>query len=420
MSNISETEDNSSVAPDFARRSMFKLSSAAAIGVGVAALTVNRPANAATYSAYFNVKDYGAVGDGVANDTATVNAAITAAPASSTVYFPKGVYRIASALIINKSLKLTGDFGSTLSFYQGTPGISIAPPVGTALNNVEVSNLSLTGTTRVAGTSGIQAIATSLANGIGYLTIDNVNIALFDFGIKAQFCQFASLRMVHTYFNNTGIYTKRCVNTKMAASVSESNLTWGLVIDGDSNAIEQSCGSLISACQIVGNGTNQTASGNISIAYNENFEINGCMIDVPMPGSQYNVLVAHTTRASIAQCWIGASGGSGVQFTFVTETILTSNTILSSAGYGIAMESTWNCIVNSNVLRSNGNTDILIYGAGSKNNAINANICLSQLPSSLPSIQEIGPFNTVCTSNIVKCGVLVDPTSVDANNVLAL
>lgn len=43
----------------------------------------------------FNVKDYGAKGDGVTNDTAACNSAITAAgPTRGIVYFPQGVYMV--------------------------------------------------------------------------------------------------------------------------------------------------------------------------------------------------------------------------------------------------------------------------------------------------------------------------------------
>ena len=62
-----------------------------------------------------SVKDFGAVGDGVANDTAAIQAAITAvAQAGGAVYFPAGTYKISTALTMDtasysKGLLLYGD-----------------------------------------------------------------------------------------------------------------------------------------------------------------------------------------------------------------------------------------------------------------------------------------------------------------------
>jgi hypothetical protein len=52
--------------------------------------------NRVEYLNYYNVKSYGAAGDGIADDRAAVQAAIAAIPASGgTVFFPSGVYNIA-------------------------------------------------------------------------------------------------------------------------------------------------------------------------------------------------------------------------------------------------------------------------------------------------------------------------------------
>jgi hypothetical protein len=58
---------------------------------------------------YVNVKDYGAVGDGVADDTAEFAAAIAAGDA---IYIPDGTYLISAALAISSSKRIFSDSGN--------------------------------------------------------------------------------------------------------------------------------------------------------------------------------------------------------------------------------------------------------------------------------------------------------------------
>lgn len=65
----------------------------------------------------FNVRDYGAVGDGVADDTVAIEAAITAASAAvggqlgAIVYFPTGTYLISNTVIMPNRVGLQGANG---------------------------------------------------------------------------------------------------------------------------------------------------------------------------------------------------------------------------------------------------------------------------------------------------------------------
>lgn len=73
----------------------------------------------------FDVKTYGATGDGVTDDTGAIQAALAAIPATGGVfYFPAGKYKYAgSALNLNKSITVLGDGG-------GVRYLSTVPIVG--------------------------------------------------------------------------------------------------------------------------------------------------------------------------------------------------------------------------------------------------------------------------------------------------
>ena len=78
--------------------------------------TLASPSHSTLHGSYHNVLSYGAVGDGVADDTAEIQAAIDAASAvgEGHVLLPAGNYKISSALTLNatKSVRISGVNGT--------------------------------------------------------------------------------------------------------------------------------------------------------------------------------------------------------------------------------------------------------------------------------------------------------------------
>jgi parallel beta-helix repeat protein len=117
------------------------------IGAGVTA--TDDSGNAATVvtipgAAWLNVKDYGAIGDGATDDTAAIQAALTAAAGNGlTVYFPAGYYRVTATLLYGGNTSLLGEYGSSwlVNYISASPWILFTADPGATVENVVIQNL---------------------------------------------------------------------------------------------------------------------------------------------------------------------------------------------------------------------------------------------------------------------------------------
>jgi hypothetical protein len=86
-----------------------------------------------------NVRQFGAKGDGIADDTAAIQAAINAAKPGETIYFPAGIYAVANFVVKNRSgLSFAGE-GQKSTIKQKTGAARIATIE--ASRDIGISNL---------------------------------------------------------------------------------------------------------------------------------------------------------------------------------------------------------------------------------------------------------------------------------------
>lgn len=115
---------------------------------------------------FVSVKDFGAVGNGVADDTAAIQAAIDATIALSPttgygiIYLPPGNYRITSTIYLKgPSVRLVGagENGTTITYDNATGGTAFAgSSTATAtVSKCEISKLKITGTASNGPSIGI-------------------------------------------------------------------------------------------------------------------------------------------------------------------------------------------------------------------------------------------------------------------------
>lgn len=143
-----------------------------------------------------NVRDYGAVGNGTADDRTAIQAAIDAATASGqTVYFPAGRYRVTGPLVLTHNSSLTGDnlgggdyrtlnLGSTIiELDSATPGTNLfnvdqSDLRSTFVWNIAVRNMSLTN----SGSGGNGLNLVNVANSL----FENLFIEAFNYGLRVS------------------------------------------------------------------------------------------------------------------------------------------------------------------------------------------------------------------------------------------
>lgn len=93
----------------------------------------------------FNVKDYGAVGNGVADDTSAIQAAVEAAN-GRTVFVPSGTYIISEEIVLKDGMTLIGDgFNSCLRRRTGSVNYLINILAVRSGHNIRITNLQIDG-----------------------------------------------------------------------------------------------------------------------------------------------------------------------------------------------------------------------------------------------------------------------------------
>jgi hypothetical protein len=165
-----------------------------------AAVTYNYWPAKTNGSGYYNVKDFGAKGDGVIDDTAAIKNAIAfiAAQQGGTLFFPEGQYIVGESkrgITLPPGIILQGVNGmpkDTLHNYFEPKQFSSIKLLGTnrplfrigeCTDDVRLKNLALIAesTTR---TYGIEAMGTVFSS--GFINLDDVSFSLFDIGFYAH------------------------------------------------------------------------------------------------------------------------------------------------------------------------------------------------------------------------------------------
>ena len=309
-----------------------------------------------------NVKDptYGAKGDGTTDDTLAIQSAITA---NAAVYFPPGVYKITSKIIMRTDSIIIGD--GLVSRIKGThSGTIFEYPINN--NSCVVRNLTFSG----VACTGV-AVATTAGSLQGYLTQFNCEECRFwyemDFGINAQ------MLLCHirdTFFGHEGASfntTNGFVGIKAYAYYQNVNLNRVMNCSfqntggGGSNKyamwIYGATSFLIDNCDFEGNGGRSLyiSQGGLHEIRNCWFERNGSL-SPNTPSAASSIILVESTydQVTFTKCTFSAGGCNS------------TNSYIESNGTGqiSIKDCTFDLEAGQYPFYNNASTSYLLDGAG--------------------------------------------------------
>jgi len=284
----------------------------------------------------FDVRSYGAVGDGVADDAAAIQAALTAAGVSGgTVYLPPGIYRTTIALAVPAKVTVRGVPGATilrpkagnLTPYDAGGGVTW----GGALVAVGVANVTIRDLTIDLATSG------SFANGVelGYTGAD----------VETQYATVTNLRVLgnpnqHSY----QIWNRRARHSRIIANCIDGGDAAPTVAGVDHSGIE-----VFGATDIV-------------IAWNTVLNLNGTGIGIftnGPNGSAEGVLIANNYVDTVTDGVLLAATVVATVPQAITDVSVHANIVRRCAHVGISATDAALAVIENLAIRGNTVTDTL-------------------------------------------------------------
>lgn len=172
------------------RRNFIKNIPAAVASVSILGLT-NTTAAAASVSSnpkFANVKDFGALGDGSHDDTASIQTAINSLTNGGGVYFPPGNYVISSGINLIPNLTLVGYGATSVRLSPIIVGLVVFSylPIVTTMANIEISGIEVD----AGSISSISAIYMQLSQNI---RIKDVVFSGCSYNIIMDRCRYGSI-----------------------------------------------------------------------------------------------------------------------------------------------------------------------------------------------------------------------------------
>ena len=180
-----------------------------------------------------SVKDFGAVGDGVADDTAEIQAAINATPYAGTLYIPSGVYLVTGGLTATQPIRIVGDgLASAIAVASSVSATTdvityLGTSSGSAAEGFYIGDLKITPVSGTPARYGIN-LGGQTGTNINRATVERVYIGQFgNYGLRNN----GAFSSTVQNSSITGLLFDDCTDNQNVLNNTLRGNNWGVYID---------------------------------------------------------------------------------------------------------------------------------------------------------------------------------------------
>ena len=366
-----------------------------------------------------SVKDFGATGDGVTNDAAAIQAAVNAATANQTIYFPPGTYAVGAA-----GIAVTNKTGVTL---LGDGAIILITAISTLTTNLGVATIRLSGCTR-SGVRGLEINGNSIASsaiGLSACTecfVDKVTV--YASGVNGQIT--SSNGGVRNEFTDNLVYSARLPASRglWLGNVNASDMETDIFVSGNTVRNNPASGIVVSSNggRVIGNhsrtnegsgivlpGGNGFAAENLTVS--NNYCIDNLFVGIQSDVVGYSTPADLTTDISVSGNVCNFNRSGGIYAGDTERWVITGNTCTNNVNSGIQADNrsfnvsiTGNACNDTRVGGARTQSAGIRITAGSENNhgaVICGNTCVNNIQYGV-FLATVGAFtfsNVAVTGN---------------------
>ncbi len=352
----------------------------------------------------YNIREYGAVGDGVTDDTQAIRDAITACP-FGIVYFPPGSYLVTGNITMKPGVAFWGASRLTCTITAGAPNLRLVEYTASALANAfEIRDLGFSAN----GFSNITCVnldGVDATKRLSLISLQNLYFAAGSIGIYLSFC--ANVTIFNCFANTTtnGFWLNNTGDATCEVCQSQNGTGIGFTVTGGPGAVDE-------GIRIINCTTNGQASGFL-ISGQEWGQIVGCSFTTCT--TQPGAFIASSNWRVEATDISAANSVGGLTLDSACANIQIANNFFALNTFALVVKGSRH-IVSSNTFVANTNVDLSLIDC----QVVNVGGNMFDSASVGISVQESGTanYNLVNGNTCNGAITIVGANSISSNNLL--